>query len=104
MLCPSCRLENPPSARRCDCGHTFAEPALSSARRAVSDSGTGKGITRLLWLLPALGSLVGGAEFVLDWSSATGAPQQAVIAAMALAWTVIPYCFARAVIGVIRGE
>jgi hypothetical protein len=52
----------------------------------------------------ALGSVVGGVECALDWSSATGAPQQAVIAAIALVWAVLPYCFARAITGVIKGN
>jgi hypothetical protein len=104
MLCPSCRLENPPSAKRCDCGHIFGEPISSSGRGARAESELGQGLARLVWALAALGSLVGGVEFALDWSSATGAPQQAVIAAMALVWAVIPYCFARAVTGVIKGN
>ena len=104
MLCPSCRLENPPSSKRCDCGHIFGEPVLSSQMRARSESELGTGLVRLVWALTALGSMIGGAELVLNWSSATGAPQQAVIVAMALAWAVLPFCFARAVTGVIHGN
>ena len=102
MLCPSCRLENPPTAKRCDCGHTFGEPVSSPRRGARAELGTG--LARLVWALAALGSVVGGVEFALDWSSANGAPQQAVIAATALVWAVIPYCFARAVTQVIKGN
>ena len=87
---------------------TAATPSASlSPRRegsARAESELGKGLARLVWALAALGSVVGGVEFVLDWSSATGAPQQAVIGATALAWAVIPYCFARAVTGVIKGN
>jgi hypothetical protein len=59
---------------------------------------------RLVWALAALGSVVGGLNLALDWSSANGAPQQAVVAATALAWAMIPYCFARAVSGVINSK
>jgi hypothetical protein len=33
MKCPSCSLENPPSALRCDCGYTFP----SSVQKAMTD-------------------------------------------------------------------
>jgi magnesium-transporting ATPase (P-type) len=104
MRCPSCRLENPPSSKRCDCGHIFGEPVSRAGREARAESELGRGLSRLVWALAALGSVVGGVECALDWSSATGAPQQAVIAAVALAWAVIPYCFARAITGVIKGS
>jgi hypothetical protein len=104
MRCPSCRLENPPSSKRCDCGHTFGEPVSVSRRGARAESELGTGLARLVWAVAAMCSVVGGVEFVLDWSSATGAPQQAVIAAVALVWAVIPYCFARAVTGVVKGK
>jgi hypothetical protein len=64
----------------------------------------GQVLARLVWVFAALGSLVGATELVLDWSSATGAPQQLVIVAVALGWTVLPYCFARAVTAVISGN
>ena len=103
MRCPSCRLENPPTAKRCDCGHTFGEPVSSDPKGRV-ESASGQALARLVWVLAALGSVVGGINLALDWSSANGAPQQALIVAAGLAWTVIPYCFARAITGVIRGK
>lgn len=103
MRCPSCRLENPPSAQRCDCGHNFGDP-ISPLRKGRAESVTGQGFLRLVWVLAALGSVVGGLNVALDWSAANGAPQQAVIAAAGLAWAVIPYCFARAITGVINGK
>jgi hypothetical protein len=104
MLCPSCRLENTPSAKRCDCGYIFGEPVSSSGRVGRAESQLGQRLARLVWALAALGSIAGGVELALDWSSAAGAPQQAVIAAVPLVWAVIPYCFARAVTGVIKGN
>jgi hypothetical protein len=104
MLCPACRLENTPSAKRCDCGHIFGEPVSSSGRVGRAESQLGQRLARLAWALAALGSVVGGVEFALDWSSANGAPQQGVIAATALVWALLPYCFARAVTGVIKGN
>jgi hypothetical protein len=109
MRCPSCRLENPPSATHCDCGYGFGgaariSPSGAGEPRSIDRPAIAKGVIRFVWVLPALGSVVGGAEFVLSWSAATGAPQQAVIAAMALAWAILPYCFARAVVGVIKGN
>lgn len=104
MHCPSCRLENPPTAKRCDCGHIFGEPVSSSQRGARGESEVGRALARLVWTLAALGSVVGAVELLIEWSAASGAPQQAVIAAAALAWAVIPYCFARAITGVIKGS
>lgn len=89
MRCPSCRLENPPTAKRCDCGHTFGEP-VSPLRKERAASAIGQSFVRLVWALAALGSVVGGLNLALDWSSANGAPQQAVVAATALAWAMIP--------------
>jgi hypothetical protein len=50
----------------------------------------------ILWIVTILGALVGFAQMMM-LESATGAPQQAAGAAMAVASAVIPYVFARAV-------
>lgn len=104
MRCPSCRLENPPSSKRCDCGHIFGQPVSTPVRRASTELETGKVVVRLVCALASLGSIAGGTELLLGWSSATAAPQQAVITLTAIAWAVLPYCLARAVSGVIRGS
>ena len=50
---------------------------------------------RLLFLLPLIGSIIGGFVFLLAVIGANGAPQQAAGAAMALAFAVLPYVFCR---------
>lgn len=52
---------------------------------------------RIAHLLTLIGSLIGGWELLNTMAFAESAPQQAAGAAMALAWAVLPYCFARAV-------
>lgn len=53
---------------------------------------------RIFYLLPALGAVIGGLEFVSGFAAARSAPQQAASAAMAVAWAVLPYVFARAMV------
>lgn len=91
MKCSGCGLENPPSASRCDCGQKLgAVPSVQEPRR---------GAVRIVWLLPLLGSFAAGIDLVNGLTVATGAPQQAAAAGIALALVVIPYCLARAVMG-----
>jgi hypothetical protein len=54
---------------------------------------------RAVWILPPLGSVIAGFEFLNSLIAATSAPQQAAGAAMAMCWAVLPYVFARAVEG-----
>jgi hypothetical protein len=49
------------------------------------------------YILVIIGTLIGGFTFFDTMISAESAPQQSAGAAMALAWAVLPYCFARAV-------
>lgn len=51
----------------------------------------------LSYTLVIIGTLIGGFTFFDSMIAAESAPQQAAGAAMAMAWAVLPYCFARAV-------
>ncbi|WP_085653216.1 hypothetical protein [Lonsdalea britannica] len=51
---------------------------------------------KILWGISALFSIIGFIEGVVMVSGANSAPQQAAGAAMGLAFSVIPYCFCRA--------
>lgn len=53
---------------------------------------------RALHILTVLGAVIGGFQLLNVEAVAASAPQQAAGAALAVAWTVIPYCFARAII------
>ena len=52
---------------------------------------------KFLWVLVIIGSMLGGAAFMIGVPSAEGAPQEAAAAAIGIAFAVIPYCLARAV-------
>jgi hypothetical protein len=54
---------------------------------------------RLLYLLTFIGSLTGAFFLLLVFLAAESAPQEAALAATAVAFAVIPYCLARAVEG-----
>ena len=48
-----------------------------------------------------IGALVAFVSFILTLTASNGAPQEAAGAAMSLCFVIIPYCFARAVDGII---
>lgn len=48
-------------------------------------------------LVTILGAIAAFNELTVTYGYATSAPQQAVVVATAIAYVVIPYCFARAV-------
>jgi hypothetical protein len=52
---------------------------------------------KFLWLLTALGSLVGAFFLIASIFMDMSAPQQAAAAGVAVGCAVIPYCLARAV-------
>ena len=52
-------------------------------------------IAKVLWILTALGSFIGGVVF-LSAVNADSAPKQAAGSAMAIAWAALPYICARA--------
>lgn len=49
------------------------------------------------YVLTAFGSLIGGFFLLMAFGSSQSAPQQGALAAIAVAFAVLPYCFARAV-------
>lgn len=51
---------------------------------------------KFLWILTAIGSVLGGLVALIGVTAANGAPQEAAAAAMGIAFAVIPYCLARA--------
>jgi hypothetical protein len=49
MLCPSCKLENPPEAQRCDCGYCFdAKATAPLAQVFTAATGQAKSLRGLL--------------------------------------------------------
>jgi hypothetical protein len=56
VICPSCKLENPADATRCDCGYVFAGSTSPPELREIAQSL--RTIKRILILWTAL-SLVG---------------------------------------------
>jgi hypothetical protein len=59
---------------------------------------------RYVWLLPMLGSFIGGIDFLFSTLTADNAPKQAAGAGIALCWVVLPYVFARACEGIAASE
>jgi sugar phosphate permease len=51
---------------------------------------------KFLWVLTAIGSVLGGLVVIIGVIAAHSAPQEAAAAAMGIAFAVIPYCLARA--------
>ena len=61
MKCPSCKLENPPAALYCDCGHKFVEGARPLGRgiRTRPQSMASDAAARLRWLAVPGWAIVG---------------------------------------------
>lgn len=51
---------------------------------------------KFLWVLTAIGSVLGVLTVVFGVMGAKGAPQEAAAAAIGIAFAVLPYCLARA--------
>ena len=88
------------------CGAIFSKSSVATAqqlqRNRVSErvrrERVGPSfIEKFLWAIAIIGAGVGIAELSITEFTAQSAPQQAAGAGLALAWTVIPYCLARAV-------
>lgn len=53
-------------------------------------------MARAMFILTIIGALLGAVVLVIGVAGASGAPQEAAAAAIAVALAVIPYCLARA--------
>jgi len=51
---------------------------------------------KFLWVISAMGAILGGVVTFIGVAAANGAPQEASAAAIGMAFAVIPYCLARA--------
>jgi hypothetical protein len=51
---------------------------------------------RVSWIITLIGSAIGFFVLIITLFGSNGAPQEAAGAAIAVAFSVIPYCFARA--------
>ena len=58
-------------------------------------------LIRLVWVAPLAGAAYSTLNLMSNWESAKTAPEQAAVAGYALACTVLPYCFARAITGIV---
>lgn len=56
----------------------------------------------IAWIISLLGVGLGGLVLIGGFSMASGAPQEAVVCALACACAILPYCFARAITELIR--
>ena len=61
-----------------------------------------QGIIIVVWIIAILGVGAGVLILVGGFATASGAPQEAVVAALACACAILPYCFARAVTELVR--
>lgn len=94
---------------RCDCGYTFATGRIVpvsavTSREPWSSTMGSASIVRSVWVLPLIGAIVGIVEFISAWGAQDSSPKQAALAAFAIAWAVIPYCLARAIIGIVTAR
>lgn len=53
-------------------------------------------MVNILYIITIIGAVIGGFTFVANLGRAQSAPQEAALAAVSMAWVVIPYCLARA--------
>jgi ABC-type transport system involved in cytochrome c biogenesis permease subunit len=99
MTCEACGIENPASAKRCDCGHVLGVGVIMKTHEQTALMRGLDVISRLLFLLPLASAAWACFYLSVNWDAQKGAPQQAALAAYTLAWAVIPYCFAGAFAG-----
>ena len=69
MKCPRCRLENPPTAQRCDCGYDFPTGQLKPSYLPAHEQ-RGKRSVSFAGLVPRLGALL--IDALIFWTVGMG--------------------------------
>jgi len=59
MKCPNCKLENPPTALRCDCGYDFPSASADRERMMSENNFQERLLKRLTWAILAIVLLAG---------------------------------------------
>lgn len=67
MICPNCRLDNPPSALVCDCGYHFADGTMPDTYLHPGAPGTGPQAPVFSIILCILGALSCVCSPIVGW-------------------------------------
>jgi hypothetical protein len=99
--CPSCgvifaKVDQISVAQRQAIRAAVAARSSTPARHAEDAPPRQPLVERICWGMTAIGAFSGAGQFVFTVANAESAPQQAAGFAMAVAYAVIPYVFARA--------
>lgn len=84
------------------CKECLMNPNAKQNQFEIGTSTSGRTIIALLWIIPIIGVVIGGFILLTGFATANSAPQEAVVAALACACAVLPYCFTRAITEIIE--
>jgi hypothetical protein len=107
MTCLICKLENPPTATTCDCGYSFTQGKMVAVVPHSPVGEKASPVTATMIVIVFLVALAGTALaaiqlYEIATAAQVSAPQQGAGAAMAAAYAIVPYCFARSIQAILR--